>query len=84
MIDFVSAEGPAGIYRGLVPTIFKSASNQALRFGIFGEYKRVVWCAHTHTHARKQAGTAAGPERRESKAANRLSPNPWCQPRTTI
>ena len=50
MIDFVSAEGPAGIYRGLVPTIFKSASNQALRFGIFGEYKRVVWCAHTRRH----------------------------------
>ena len=43
MYDFVKAEGPAGIYRGLMPTIAKSASNQALRFGIFGEYKRIVW-----------------------------------------
>ena len=43
MIDFVRAEGPSGIYRGLIPTIAKSASNQALRFGIFGEYKRYFW-----------------------------------------
>jgi len=41
--DFVQAEGPSGIYRGLLPTICKSASNQALRFVIFGEYKRFVW-----------------------------------------
>mmetsp|Transcript_26825 Transcript_26825/g.58934 ORF Transcript_26825/g.58934 Transcript_26825/m.58934 type:complete len:374 (-) Transcript_26825:254-1375(-) len=39
-VDFVVKEGLSGIYRGLVPTVFKSASNQALRFVIFGEYKR--------------------------------------------
>lgn len=43
MYGFVKAEGPKGIYRGLFPTIAKSASNQALRFVIFGEYKRIVW-----------------------------------------
>ena len=41
--DFVQAEGISGIYRGLFATICKSASNQALRFVIFGEYKRYVW-----------------------------------------
>ena len=42
MYDFVKAEGPAGIYRGLMPTIAKSASNQALRFGIFGDPGKVT------------------------------------------
>eukprot|EP00316_Scyphosphaera_apsteinii_P023956 CAMPEP_0119329884 /NCGR_PEP_ID=MMETSP1333-20130426/76951_1 /TAXON_ID=418940 /ORGANISM="Scyphosphaera apsteinii, Strain RCC1455" /LENGTH=339 /DNA_ID=CAMNT_0007339119 /DNA_START=98 /DNA_END=1114 /DNA_ORIENTATION=+ len=41
-INFYKTEGVAGIYRGLFPTIMKSASNQALRFFIFGEYKRIV------------------------------------------
>jgi len=45
MVDFVRAEGLSGIYRGLVPTICKSASNQAIRFGVFGEYKRRMWGA---------------------------------------
>lgn len=40
---FVKAEGISGIYRGLFATVCKSASNQALRFVIFGEYKRLVW-----------------------------------------
>ena len=40
---FVKAEGVSGIYRGLFATVCKSASNQALRFVIFGEYKRVMW-----------------------------------------
>ena len=43
MYGFVKAEGIAGIYRGLFATVAKSASNQALRFVIFGEYKRLVW-----------------------------------------
>ena len=40
---FVKAEGISGIYRGLFATVCKSASNQALRFVIFGEYKRLMW-----------------------------------------
>lgn len=35
-------EGVRGMYKGLVPTAAKSASNQALRFGVYNEYKRFV------------------------------------------
>jgi len=40
--DILAAEGPSGVYKGLGPTVVKSASNQALRFVIYGEYKRRV------------------------------------------
>ena len=40
--SFVQAEGLAGIYRGLFATVCKSAANQALRFVIFGEYRRLA------------------------------------------
>jgi solute carrier family 25 citrate transporter 1 len=36
------AEGVAGLYKGLPATMAKSMSNQALRFVIYGEYKRAV------------------------------------------
>ena len=40
--QFVEEEGIAGVYRGLNATVLKSASNQALRFFFFNEYKRIV------------------------------------------
>jgi solute carrier family 25 citrate transporter 1 len=40
--DIVSTEGLAGLYKGLAATIMKSASNQALRFIIFNEYKTIM------------------------------------------
>ena len=38
----VSKHGISGLYKGLFPTMSKSCSNQALRFAIFNEYKRLV------------------------------------------
>jgi solute carrier family 25 citrate transporter 1 len=38
----VANQGVGGLYKGLLPTMAKSASNQALRFFIFNEYKRIV------------------------------------------
>lgn len=35
-------EGVLGMYKGLIPTAAKSASNQALRFGVYNEYKRFI------------------------------------------
>eukprot|EP00658_Telonema_sp_P-2_P070096 TRINITY_DN59711_c0_g1_i2.p1 TRINITY_DN59711_c0_g1~~TRINITY_DN59711_c0_g1_i2.p1 ORF type:complete len:452 (-),score=95.02 TRINITY_DN59711_c0_g1_i2:269-1624(-) len=35
-------EGLTGFYKGLFPTMAKSCSNQALRFLIFNEYKRII------------------------------------------
>ena len=40
--EFAQAEGIGGVYCGLSATIMKSASNQALRFLIFNEYKAAV------------------------------------------
>lgn len=38
----VKKDGFGGLYKGLFPTMAKSCSNQALRFAIFNEYKRIV------------------------------------------
>eukprot|EP00939_MAST-03C_sp_MAST-3C-sp1_P001693 g1693.t1 len=38
----VAKHGIGGLYKGLFPTMSKSCSNQALRFLIFGEYKRLI------------------------------------------
>jgi solute carrier family 25 citrate transporter 1 len=38
----VAKDGVRGLYKGLLPTMAKSSSNQVLRFGIFNEYKRWV------------------------------------------
>jgi len=38
----VQKDGVRGLYKGLFPTMAKSCSNQALRFAIFNEYKRII------------------------------------------
>lgn len=41
-ISILKSEGIGGIYKGLVPTIAKQASNQGIRFLVFNEYKDAV------------------------------------------
>lgn len=38
--EIIRAEGVTGIYKGLVPTIIKQGSNQAIRFAVFGEIRK--------------------------------------------
>jgi solute carrier family 25 citrate transporter 1 len=38
----VKQEGFGGIYKGLVPTVLKQGSNQAIRFFVFGEINKVL------------------------------------------
>lgn len=38
----INKNGVAGLYKGVVPTIIKSASNQGLRFIIFNQYKNSI------------------------------------------
>ncbi|KCV70141.1 solute carrier family 25, member 46 [Fonticula alba] len=40
--SIVAAEGLAGIYRGLAPTIVKQGSNQAIRFLVYNEMKKLL------------------------------------------
>jgi solute carrier family 25 citrate transporter 1 len=40
--EIVKAEGFGGIYKGLVPTILKQGSNQAIRFFTFGEINKFL------------------------------------------
>ena len=38
--EIIAADGVKGLYRGLIPTIGKQASNQGIRFMVVGEYKK--------------------------------------------
>lgn len=40
--NIINTEGMYGLYNGLLPTICKSASNQAIRFVVFMKYKSLV------------------------------------------
>ncbi len=37
----VKEQGVSGTYKGLIPTIFKQGSNQAIRFFVYGEVTKV-------------------------------------------
>lgn len=41
-IKIIKSEGPLGIYRGVVPTILKQSTNQAVRFPVHGAFMTVL------------------------------------------
>ena len=40
--SIIAAEGIGGIYKGVVPTVLKQASNQGIRFLVFSKIKNVL------------------------------------------